>query len=186
MAKVIQPGLFLPMWADKPTEAFPGKIWATPAVMHCGEEHGVRTQREVQCSGRELCRGLIVQHCKGTKEERKGSDVIDLPSFTLTVLWNLIRLVSHQCQKWNAILKYCTYCTVQFWGTLFAYFYFILLCTATPVQIREKSKIQTNRPSLTFSLNYAVWMGWIFRFAYAKLELLCNKHWNWYTTTVHP
>ena len=49
------------------------------------------------------CCGLIVQHYRGTMVEshRKGSDVISLPSFTLTMLWNLIRLVSLHCQWWN-------------------------------------------------------------------------------------
>lgn len=85
---VIQPSLFLsvhnPRELKNPLRFFPGEIWATPALMHCGEEHRVWAQRGVLCSGRELCRGLIVLHWTGTNDERKGSDVINLPFLTPT------------------------------------------------------------------------------------------------------
>ena len=75
------------------TKAFPGKIPATPGVMHWLVEYEGRDQHAVRSSGRELCRGPFVQQkTRGTIEEsyRKGCDVIDPPSSTLTVLWNLI------------------------------------------------------------------------------------------------
>lgn len=50
------------------------------------------------------------------------------------------------------------------------------------VQIRDKSKIQTNRPSLIFSLNYTVWMCWIFPFCLCKAGTVMQQAWTHYYT----
>lgn len=125
---VIQPGLFLsvhnPHELKNPLRFFPGEIWASAAVMHCREEHRVRAQHGVLCSGRELCRGLIVLHWMGTKDERKGCDVINLPFLTLTGFQKK-RMQSNTVM---CLLLRCPLCSLIHSHNHI----FILLCAATP------------------------------------------------------
>lgn len=142
---VIQPGLFLsihsPRELKNPLRFFPGEIWATPAVMHCREEHRVRAQRGVLCSGRELCRGLAVLHRTGTKDERKGSDVINLPFLTLAGFQKKNKRM--QSNTVMCLLLHCPLCSPNHWHNHI----FILLCADTP---GHKSELYLNKGSQSF------------------------------------
>lgn len=95
--------LSLPVWAHHWLRLFQGR--SQPRQQCCTAGRNMKAGLSMWSRVQEgsWCCGLIVQHYRGTmlKSHRKGSDVISLPSFTLTMLWNLIWLVSLHCQWWN-------------------------------------------------------------------------------------
>ena len=91
------------MWAHHWRRLFQGR--SQPRQRWCAAGRNMKAGLSMWSRVQEgsWCCGLIVQHYRGTMVEshRKGSDVISLPSFTLTMLWNLIQFVSLHCQWWN-------------------------------------------------------------------------------------
>lgn len=174
MAKLIQPGLFLPMWADKTHWGFSGEDLGHPSsdALQGG------TWSQDPAWGPVFRKGVVLRtHCaalywdKGRKE-RKWCDRPALlhPSLYYEIWSDLSHFSASSGMQYSNTVITVLYKFEVLYLHIFILYYF--------VQIREKSKIQTNRPSLIFSVNYTVWMCWIFPFCLCKAWTVMQQAWT--------